>query len=383
MMESELIQRYSLTQSINETDSNSVERKENMLQDSNSTVTDVMEIDTHTNTQIEAESIQPDTERPEMMVISEQEEGNSVMERDTSTDVRGKLGMIVPNTELGELKHNQYQCLQGPNIDEHSCQSNTQVRAVPWAQGVTPIVNVGEEAVCNPTNSNPSKTVSELRQEVLSYLAFLQHEEEMRTLINKQGSKLERENNGSETDICATIDSTNQRSPRKTNSSNSNNSENIEYLQQCLSKIKGDTNQEFSEKEIKEMIHKAICTEEEKKKLEELVIKYKEQFYPSFTGNFKAGNSFFIPHEIKLTTDNPIWTPQFRMSQVEKEIMEKETQKQFQMNVVEKCYDSPYNSPCMCVPKKEGTWRPVIDYRNVNKFTAKGELPYDKGRRCV
>ena len=40
-----------------------------------------------------------------------------------------------------------------------------------------------------------------------------------------------------------------------------------------------------------------------------------------------AGGSFFIPHRIKLKHNNPIWTPQFKRSHKEEELLNEEALK--------------------------------------------------------
>ncbi len=131
----------------------------------------------------------------------------------------------------------------------------------------------------------------------------------------------------------------------------------------------------LSKDEIKKLINEAKCNETQKVLIAQLLEKYKEQFVNALTESYPAGNAFFIPHEIKLQHNTPVWTPQFRLSHEEMNKVEQETLKQAEGGVVERVLASPYNSPVMCVPKKDGTWRPVIDYRRINSITIKEQWP--------
>jgi ''chromo'' (CHRromatin Organisation MOdifier) domain./Reverse transcriptase (RNA-dependent DNA polymerase)./Integrase core domain. len=155
------------------------------------------------------------------------------------------------------------------------------------------------------------------------------------------------------------------------NNDTSTNGSELKFLQQNLVNKESKENPTQCTEYVKLMVAKAKCSGEEQEELLQLCLEYKDRFVQTFTPEYNAGNSFFYPHNIKLSTESPLWTPQFRQSMAEKLIVEEATQKQFQMGVVEKTLDTTYNSPAMCVPKKDGTWRPVIDYRNINQITIK------------
>ena len=134
---------------------------------------------------------------------------------------------------------------------------------------------------------------------------------------------------------------------------------------------------------IKEMVKESACSEEQKAQLEELLTRYKEILVPGLTAEFTGGNAFFQPHQIKLTHEDPIWTPQFPLAFKEKQLVEDMVKLQYEGGIIEPTSDTKYNSPVLVVPKKGSTfstlaeaWRPVIDFRNINKATIKGELAH-------
>ena len=58
-------------------------------------------------------------------------------------------------------------------------------------------------------------------------------------------------------------------------------------------------------------------------------------------------------------------------------------EKQSQQGVVEETMNNEYNSPVMVVPKKDGNWRPVIDFRNVNKYTIKENWTFPRTEEAI
>ena len=75
-----------------------------------------------------------------------------------------------------------------------------------------------------------------------------------------------------------------------------------------------------------------------------------------------------IQHDIKLLTSETIRTKGYSIPYKTRSVMETEFQDMLDLGVIERSI-SPYSSPIVLVPKKDGSVRFCIDFRNLNKMT--------------
>ena len=80
-------------------------------------------------------------------------------------------------------------------------------------------------------------------------------------------------------------------------------------------------------------------------------------------------------HTIKLKDGtSPVYIPAYRLPHSQREIVNQQIQDMLKQGVIEHSH-SPWNSPLFLVPKKDGSYRPVIDYRKVNERTEDDRYP--------
>ena len=82
----------------------------------------------------------------------------------------------------------------------------------------------------------------------------------------------------------------------------------------------------------------------------------------------KPGVTNLSEHKIILTTNEPVRVKPYPLPYNVRKEVEKEVQQMLELNVIEPS-ESPYSSPLHLVKKKDGTYRPVIDFRKLNKVT--------------
>jgi len=75
-----------------------------------------------------------------------------------------------------------------------------------------------------------------------------------------------------------------------------------------------------------------------------------------------------VEHKILLTDHNPIRCKPYPIPFALRETVKSEVEEMCRLGVIERS-DSPYSSPLLLVKKKDGTNRPVVDFRKVNKVT--------------
>ncbi len=82
-----------------------------------------------------------------------------------------------------------------------------------------------------------------------------------------------------------------------------------------------------------------------------------------------------IEHYIKLNVGTqPIYVPAYRLPHNQRKIVEEHIRDMKAQGVIQDSL-SPRNSPIFLVPKKDGSFRPVIDFSRVNEVTEDEKYP--------
>jgi len=100
-----------------------------------------------------------------------------------------------------------------------------------------------------------------------------------------------------------------------------------------------------------------------------------EQYKESFASDLKdLGTCNFSCHTIKTLTDEPIFLQPYRKSLAERKVIQDEVDKMLKGKLIRPSR-SPWSSPVVLVPKKDGTKRFCIDYRKLNSVTKLDPYP--------
>ena len=87
------------------------------------------------------------------------------------------------------------------------------------------------------------------------------------------------------------------------------------------------------------------------------------------------GSTHHAQHYIKLKPNTqPVYIPAYRLPHSQREVVDQQIKEMLNQGVIQPS-QSPWNSPLFLVPKKDGTYRPVIDFRQVNKVTEDDRYP--------
>ncbi len=87
------------------------------------------------------------------------------------------------------------------------------------------------------------------------------------------------------------------------------------------------------------------------------------------------GGTHCAEHHIKLKPGtNPVYINAYKLPHSQSDIVKEMIQDLLEQGVIQES-NSPWNSPIFLVPKKDGTFHPVIDFRRVNEVTVDDHYP--------
>lgn len=103
--------------------------------------------------------------------------------------------------------------------------------------------------------------------------------------------------------------------------------------------------------------------------------------FPQIFGDIPTQTTV-LKHDIKVTCSSPIKQHAYRVNPVKRAVMRAETE-YLVTNGLAMHSSSPWSSPCLLVPKPDGTFRFCTDYRKVNAVTVPDCYPLPRMEDCI
>lgn len=127
---------------------------------------------------------------------------------------------------------------------------------------------------------------------------------------------------------------------------------------------------EYDESKIKISPH---LREDQREELLKLIRKYREIF--SWTGKLEGGKTALgYEQTVPLTDNKPAHQPPYRVSPKERDLLNDQIQEMLKQNVIRKSRSS-YAAPVRLIPKADGKFRLVTNYRRLNKVVVPDAYP--------
>lgn len=111
--------------------------------------------------------------------------------------------------------------------------------------------------------------------------------------------------------------------------------------------------------------------EEEKTSVLDLLTKYKSAFS---LHKLDLGRCDVIKHRVPTLADAPVYRRAYRIPYAKREDMEQQVKEMLEKDIIEHS-TSPWGAPALLVQKADGSFRFVIDYRDLNKVTRVDPYP--------
>jgi hypothetical protein len=89
-----------------------------------------------------------------------------------------------------------------------------------------------------------------------------------------------------------------------------------------------------------------------------------------------------IKHDVIVEDSIPIKQHPYRMSPKKQEYLRKEVKYLLENDFIEPSQNN-YSSPCLLVPKPDGTYRMCTDYRKLNNVTKSDSFPIPRIDDCI